>query len=94
MVFARLLIELRLNYLNEVPLLTDEFKLIGFLIHHDTITGTSKEYVNLDFINMIKKNQTHSYNVVTESLNNVFQNSFKLNKIVFNNEIVEQNISI
>ncbi len=94
MVFARLLVELRLNYLNEVPLLTDEFKLIGFLIHHDTITGTSKEYVNLDFINMIKKNQTHSYNVVTESLNNVFQNSFKLNKIVFNNEIVEQNISI
>ena len=94
MVFARLLVELRLNYLNEVPLLTDEFKLIGFLMHHDTITGTSKEYVNQDFINMIKNNQTHSHNVVINSLNNVFQNSFKLDKIVFNNEIVDQNISL
>ncbi len=94
MVFARLLVELRLNYLNEVPLLTDEFKLIGFLMHHDTITGTSKEYVNADFIKMIKTNQTHSHKVIIDSLNHVFQNSFKLNTIVFNNEIVDQNISL
>ena len=90
MVFIKLFVELRLHYIDDVPLLTDEFKMIGFLMHHDTITGTSKEYVNNDFIKLMSINFTHSYKETINIINQVFHNFFKIDKIIFNTEIVDQ----
>ena len=63
-------------------------------MHHDTITGTSKEYVNNDFIKLMSINFTHSYKETINIINQVFHNFFKIDKIIFNTEIVDQGKSV
>ena len=88
LIFSKLLFEYRLKYLNYIDGLNNLKNLIGLLMHHDAISGTSNKITNLNYIKFINDNLTVCNEKIINLTNSVFDEKIKISRICLSNPIV------
>ena len=88
LIFSKLLFEYRLKYLKYIDGLNNLKNLIGLLMHHDAITGTSKILTNSNYINFINDNLTFCNEKIINLTNSIFNEHIEISRICLSNPIV------